>query len=163
MIIDIKDLNEGINEFEQIVPSENYTLPESEFYPHSLDLKIFVDRLEDLFRFKISVSTKSVFSCDRCLENYISDFDETIEQLYQLGHSELDSDEMEYLPENSRDIDISKTIQELFMLNRPIQLLCKANCKGLCVICGVDLNKRSCNCQKSEIDPRFEKLKSLLK
>ena len=39
MIIAIKDLNEGINEFEEIVPSENYKLPESENYPNSIDIK----------------------------------------------------------------------------------------------------------------------------
>lgn len=163
MIIAIKDLGEGINEFEQIVPSENYKLPESEFYPNSLTLKIFVDRLENLFRFKISVSTDAVFSCDRCLEIYEHGFNETIEQLYQLGHSELDSDEIEILPENSKEIDISRTIHDVFILNRPIQLLCKKDCKGLCVNCGVNLNKKSCNCQRDEIDPRFEKLKLLLK
>jgi len=163
MIIAIKDLKEGINEFEKIVPSENYKLQESEFYPNSISLKIFVDRLESLFRFKISVSTESVFCCDRCLENYKIDFDETIEHFYQLGHSELDSDEIEYLPDNSQEIDISRVIQEVFVLNRPFQMLCKKNCKGLCVSCGVDLNKKSCNCHKSDVDPRFEKLKSLLK
>ena len=163
MIIDIKDLKEGINEFEEVVPSENYKLQEREFYPNPISLKIFVDRLESLFRFKISVSTESVFSCDRCLEKFKTDFDETIEHLYQLGHSELDSDEIEYLPDSSKEIDISKPIQDAFVLNRPIQLLCKKDCKGLCLNCGVNLNKKSCNCQQDEIDPRFEKLKSLLK
>ena len=163
MIIAIKDLNEGINEFEEIVPSENYKLQESDFYPNPISLKIFVDRLENLFRFKISVFTEPVFACDRCLEKYKTDFDETIEHLYQLGHSELDSDEIEYIPDNNKEIDISKTIQDVLILNRPIQLLCKKGCKGLCVSCGVDLNKNSCNCHEGETDPRFEKLKSLLK
>jgi uncharacterized protein len=163
MIVAIKDLSEGINEFEQSVPSENYKLPRSEFYPNSLTLKIFVDRLENLFRFKISISTNAVFSCDRCLEIYKQGFNETIEQLFQLGHSELDSDEIEILPDNSKEIDISQTIHDVFILNRPIQLLCKKDCRGLCVNCGVNLNKKSCNCQQNELDPRFEKLKSLLK
>jgi uncharacterized protein len=116
-----------------------------------------------LFRFKISISTNAVFSCDRCLEIYKQGFNETIEQLYQLGHSELDSDEIEILPDNSKEIDISQTIHDVFILNRPIQLLCKKDCRGLCVNCGVNLNKKSCNCQQNELDPRFEKLKSLLK
>jgi uncharacterized protein len=163
MIIAIKELKDGINEFEDIVPSEKYKFLESEHYPGPIGLKIFVDRLENLFRFKISVSTESVLSCDRCLENIKTDFNETIEHLYQLGHSELDSDEIEYLPDNSKEIDLSKTIQDVFVLNRPIQILCKKNCKGLCVSCGVDLNKKSCDCHESDIDPRFEKLKSLLK
>ena len=163
MIITIRDIKEGINEFEHIVPSSNYDLPEQDFYPNLLTLKIFIDRLENLFRIRISVSTDAVFSCDRCLKRYKSGFNETIEQLYHLGHDDLESDEIEYLPANSKEIDISKSIHDVFVLNRPIQLLCKNDCKGLCMKCGVDLNEQSCDCQKTEIDPRFEKLKSLLK
>jgi uncharacterized protein len=163
MIISIKDLSEGINEFEEIVPSEIYELSESKFYPNQLQLTVFVDKIDNLFRFKISVKTEAVFSCDRCLESYKHNFNETIEQLYQLGHSELDSDEIEILPENSKEIDISKTIYDVFILNRPIRLLCSESCKGLCINCGINLNIKTCDCHKENIDPRFEKLKSLLK
>jgi uncharacterized protein len=162
MNIAIKDLSEGINEFEHTVRSDDYNLPDSNFYPNPLSLKFFVDKLENLFRFKISVTTDAVFSCDRCLESYAGKFDETIEQLFQLGHSELDSDEIEILPENSKEIDISKTIHDVFILNRPIRLLCKEDCKGLCVNCGINLNNKSCDCHNENIDPRLEKLKSLL-
>jgi uncharacterized protein len=163
MKIAIRDLSEGINELEEEIPSDNYNLPESDFYPDPLFLKIFVDRIDDLFRFKISVETEAVFYCDRCLDTYKSKFDETIEQLYQLGHSELDSDEIEILPENSKEIDITKTIHDVFIVNRPMQLLCDQNCKGLCVNCGINLNNKSCDCQDENVDPRLEKLKSLLK
>jgi uncharacterized protein len=163
MIFQIKDLNEGITEFNHTVPSENYDLSEKDFYPNSLNLKIYVDRLENLFRFKISVSTKAAYVCDRCLESFDLDYNEKIEQIYQLGHSDLDGDEIEIVSENSKEIDISKAIYDLFMINRPIQLLCRNDCKGLCVNCGVNLNKQKCDCQQEEIDPRLEKLKNLLK
>lgn len=163
MNIAIKDLHEGINEFKLTVPSDSYNLEESEFYPNPLNLNIFVDKIENLFRFKISVLTNVVFSCDRCLENYKTQFNETIEQLYQLGYSDLESDEIEIIPENSKEIDISKTIHDIFIINRPIRLLCNQDCKGLCVNCGINLNNKSCECHLENIDPRLEKLKSLLK
>ena len=43
----------------------------------------------------------------------------------------------------------------------PMKILCDNNCKGLCLNCGVDLNKESCECVIDNIDPRFEKLKNL--
>ena len=92
MIVTIKDLREGINEFEQTVLSSNYDLPESHFYPNPLSLKVFIDKLENMFRFKISILTKGVFACDRCLKAYHREVKETIEQIYQLGESELGSD-----------------------------------------------------------------------
>ena len=163
MILVIKDLNEGITEFDRTVPSENYDLAEKNFYPNSLNLKIYVDKLESLFRLKISVSTKAAYNCDRCLECFDLDFNTNIEQIYQLGHSDLDSDEIEILPENSKEIDISKAIYDSFVINRPIQLLCRDECKGLCVNCGTSLNHQTCDCQQEKIDPRLEKLKNLLK
>ena len=163
MIVTIKDLREGINEFEQTVLSTHYDLAESHFYPNTISLKVFVDKLENMFRFKISILTEGVFPCDRCLKAYHREVRETIEQIYQLGESELDSDEIEILPGNSKEIDISKAIHDVFVLNRPIKLLCRDDCAGLCTNCGADLNKQKCSCQRDSIDPRLENLKTLLK
>jgi uncharacterized protein len=163
MIIAIREIHEGINEIDHIVPSDNYAFPDRQFYPNPLQLNMFIDKLDNLFRFKISVSTKALWICDRCLESFERDFSETIEQIYQLGDSDLDDDDIRVLPDNSREIDLSEAIGESFILGRPIQLLCKENCMGLCANCGTNLNKKSCTCQRDEIDPRLEKLKSLLK
>jgi uncharacterized protein len=163
MIVTIKDLREGINEFEQTILSSNYDLPESNFYPNPISLKVFVDKLENMFRFKISILTEGVFSCDRCLKSYHREVRETIEQIYQLGESDLDSDEIEILLGNSKEIDIGKAIHDVFVLNRPIKLLCRDDCTGLCANCGTDLNKQKCSCQRDSIDPRLENLKTLLK
>jgi uncharacterized protein len=163
MLCVIKDIREGLNEFEHNVPSRDYDLSESRFYPNNLKLNIYIDRLENLFRFKIAVSTRAVFTCDRCLADFDSDFNQKIEQIYQLGSGDLESDEIEILPHNAKEIDISQAIRDVFILNRPIQLLCREECKGLCVHCGVNLNNQTCNCHQEKIDPRLEKLKSLLK
>ena len=42
-----------------------------------------------------------------------------------------------------------------------MQPLCRPDCRGLCPVCGVDLNQQSCSCGKDDIDPRWEKLKNL--
>ncbi|MBQ3561654.1 MAG: DUF177 domain-containing protein, partial [Oscillospiraceae bacterium] len=47
-------------------------------------------------------------------------------------------------------------------LEVPFQLLCREDCKGLCPVCGSDLNEKTCNCNQKQIDPRLEKLKMLL-
>jgi uncharacterized protein len=163
MKITIKDLREGINEFGQEIPAENYISPEVGSFSGPIRLKIFVDKLEDLFRFKISLQTKLEQTCDRCLETFVADFTASIEQIYQLGVNVLESDEIEVLPVNSKEIDISKAIHDAFILNRPIKQLCRVDCQGLCSNCGVNRNRKKCDCDTANVDPRFEKLKSLLK
>jgi len=163
MKIFIKDFDDGIHEVAGVLEPGQIELHEQDFYPAKLSVNAIVDRLENIFRIKMHIQTKARYVCDRCLTEFDRDVDEWYEQIYQIGPGTLDEDdEVEFLPENSIEIDISKAIRDSFILARPMQLLCKESCKGLCPICGIDLNHRSCNCAADQIDPKFEKLKSLL-
>jgi uncharacterized protein len=160
----IHDLSEGIHEFNLEVTAEDLELLHKEFYPYPLRLMLVVDKIHNVFRFKINIQTTARYICDRCLDTYETGFDETVEQIYQLGHSDLDEDEeIEILPDTTREIDISKAIQDTLVVSRPLQLLCREGCKGLCTTCGVNLNHESCSCATKQIDPRLEKLKLLIK
>ena len=47
-------------------------------------------------------------------------------------------------------------------LELPTKVLCSEDCKGLCPVCGKNLNEGSCGCQTKELDTRFAKLLTLL-
>jgi len=86
------------------------------------------------------------FNCDRCLsestENQIHEFEE-----------EIDSAEIvEDL------IDITELVKDNLIASQPIQSLCKADCKGLCPVCGQNLNDGECNCERLNVDPRLAPL-----
>ncbi len=57
-------------------------------------------------------------------------------------------------------LDVGEHIFNQVILSLPMKTLCNSDCKGLCSICGADLNNTSCNCIQENIDPRFEKLKN---
>ena len=40
--------------------------------------------------------------------------------------------------------------------------ICSEECKGLCPICGQNLNDGECSCDKEQTDPRFDILDNLL-
>lgn len=45
----------------------------------------------------------------------------------------------------SRDrIDLTDYVNELILTDMPLVLLCKEDCKGLCPVCGQDLNEKDC-------------------
>ena len=48
-------------------------------------------------------------------------------------------------------------------LNIPIKKLCSYECKGLCPVCGTNLNLTKCNCENQFNENPFAKLKELLK
>jgi len=161
--INIQKLSEGIHEVNEEISEEDLSLPENIKFPNNLQVNVIIDKFEHTFRLKVRVRADIVEQCDRCLSEFSSKFEETIEQLYQLGTNEFESDEIEVIPDSSKEIDISDLIADAFLVNRSIQRICKEDCSGLCPVCGKNLNKEQCNCNNEKIDPRLEKLKSLLK
>jgi len=51
------------------------------------------------------------------------------------------------VPDNG-DIDLAPLVREYLLLEVPIKPLCRPDCKGLCVVCGADLNVESCEHQQ---------------
>ena len=87
------------------------------------------------------------FFCDRCLEpsssEIVCDFDEEI----------ADED----ISENV--VDITELVRDTFLAGLPIQNLCREDCKGLCPVCGKNLNTGECECDRLIADPRLASLK----
>ena len=59
-------------------------------------------------------------------------------------------------------LDLTEALREQILLALPMQPLCRADCQGLCVQCGKNLNEGTCDCVQDTIDPRLVKLKELL-
>lgn len=59
-------------------------------------------------------------------------------------------------------VDLAPLFRELSLLEVPMQVYCRAGCKGICVQCGQNLNEGPCDCVFDEIDPRLAALRVLL-
>jgi len=51
---------------------------------------------------------------------------------------------------NKTEIDLTEQLREDILINLPQIYLCSDNCKGICVVCGQNLNKNKCSCQVHE-------------
>ena len=104
------------------------------------------------------------FVCSRCNErigfavsgDYAADYCSV-----KPGES-IDDLEEEDLCFHGDMIDITPGLLREIYLELPMKPLCRDDCRGLCPICGVNLNQNSCSCGLDNIDPRWEKLKYLL-
>ncbi len=106
------------------------------------------------------VTTKVILLCDRCLEEY----EYTLQaDLYKEYSSEevLDDEDEDIVQVTGSEIDLEDAITEAIYLNVPMKGLHDENCKGICKICGQNLNKQSCDCEKNDVDPRLEGLKNI--
>jgi uncharacterized protein len=60
-------------------------------------------------------------------------------------------------------IDLTQIIRDYIILSIPMKPLCSDECKGICAVCGANLNKIDCgHKEKEEIDPRWEKLYEMI-
>lgn len=71
-----------------------------------------------------------------------------------------DSDEYVEAPEGL--LDVGELARTLFYLELPQRVLCKDDCKGLCPVCGVNLNLSTCSCKQVKKGKGLEGLKKLL-
>ncbi len=61
-------------------------------------------------------------------------------------------------------LDLSHLVLSLAVLDLPMRFVCGENCKGLCPVCGENLNKNHCTCRKEmQIKHPFEALQMLKK
>jgi uncharacterized protein len=58
-------------------------------------------------------------------------------------------------------IDLDPILREQILLALPGYPVCKDDCKGLCHVCGANLNDRECGCDRHVPDPRWAGLKNV--
>ena len=109
----------------------------------------------------LDVSTVFLQECVRCLSPVQTPFTLHISQLFTRGEIE-EEEESEILPFSGDEIDLLPVINEGIVINAPVYVLCKQDCKGLCPTCGANLNEGNCGCnQKDATGNPFAALKDM--
>ena len=117
---------------------------------------------------KGEVSFELELICSRCLEEFPFLSSSSFELVY-LPRDEMPTEpDLELTPNDLKvsfyqddEIDLSEVVREQIILAIPMKPICSPNCKGLCPMCGANLNQAPCNCQREAIDPRLAPLKDL--
>ena len=117
-----------------------------------------VSNTDGKFSLTAKGNVKALLSCNRCLKPVKYDIAFDIEEVYTNTGSE---DEAETF--TGSIIDISPVVRRSILFSLPMKVVCSEDCKGLCPVCGKDLNEGECGCDTSYINPKFESLRSLFK
>ena len=99
-----------------------------------------------------SISGEYSSFCDSCGQEVIGQLDIPIDETV---NSETEDFDTECFALNGTILDITGLINALVWENLPMRLLCREDCKGLCSICGCNLNDTVCNCDHTVYDPRL--------
>ena len=114
---------------------------------------------------KIETETKVVLSvpCDRCLAEQRVEIPISSEVEVDFNASEEDRvndlNETGYI--DGYDLDVDRMVYEEILLGFPMKVLCQDDCKGICKVCGANLNQGECGCNRTEPDPRMSVIRDI--
>ncbi len=117
---------------------------------NELDINLTLTRDTDdkvIIQGKINGKLNTI--CARCLEKFILPIKTEFVAIFKKKEmaDKIDNEEGIYVYEKN-EIDLFNYIRETLLLELPIKPLCNSDCKGLCPVCGKNLNKEKCNCKK---------------
>ena len=119
---------------------------QEELSPDDLDLDIGIMRFDEPLQVKaeawkeghnltvqLHMEGERSFTCSLCLEEFNNLFEKDVTLHYDIKN--LDS------------VTIDQEVRDEIILDHPIRILCKPDCRGLCAFCGANLNEDRCDCQ----------------
>lgn len=109
------------------------------------------------------VKLTAVIPCARCLSPVEQDFVLDIQRQVDM---KLSAREREEILEESNFIEGNSLDPEILVCNEllvqwPIRVLCKDDCKGICSRCGANLNIQTCDCDTTVPDPRMAAIRDI--
>ncbi len=109
---------------------------------------------------RCTVSYRYDGRCDRCAEEFSRDGETRMEHILVTSLNHEENDDFVLL-ENYR-LPLDQLVETDLLLSLPSKNLCREDCRGLCPLCGRNLNEGLCGCRRESTDPRFEALRQLL-
>lgn len=114
------------------------------------------------------MSTRVEVACARCLDPVVREVERSFDLLYRpqgsdAGRAEISvtQAEAEIGYYTGSGVLLEDILREQLLLEVPIKVVCREDCKGLCPHCGQNRNLGSCNCSVQVSDPRWEALRGL--
>lgn len=108
-----------------------------------------------------SVSGEVSTQCHRCLEPVTEQIAGEFDLVVRRGeHAGEQSDEIVTLGPHEYEVALDPIVHETVVVNLPMVVLCREDCRGLCPTCGANLNRTTCSCQAPP-DPRWDRLRNL--
>lgn len=125
-----------------------------------LDGLLNVGRTAQGLLFTGSFSASTGLECVRCLRPFDQRLDWSMTELYAFNEKSVSDSDL-IVPEDAQ-IDLQPLVRDYALLEIPIKPTCRPDCKGLCPVCGQDLNTRDCGHRPDAGTSTFAALKDLL-
>jgi uncharacterized protein len=146
-------------ELDRIVVSKTYASGTLDFHGAEfrqvapLKVEAVAELVGPEIRVRGHLGTRLEASCDRCLSRVgipiERDFDLFYRPLQTIAREEeieVPADELEVGFFSGDGIELADVVTEQVILSLPMKVVCRAECQGLCPICGANRNVKPCQC-----------------
>jgi len=169
MRLDLSQVRTGREHYEKVYDPGMFSADREAFQvvaPVALSFDILKDK--EQFHLTGTIRTTLELPCSRCLEAFTSPVDASFDLRYQphalnTGNDEreIEEDDLSTAFYENDEIDLGQLMREQFYLSVPMKPLCQDDCRGLCPVCGTNLNRGTCACKQDWEDPRLAVLRNL--
>ena len=126
--------------------------------PETVPTELSISRASTGSVFELRFDTRLHGPCYRCLADAVLDVPISARE-YQATNPDSDELRTPYLDEDR--LDLSAWARDAVVLALPEQILCRADCAGLCPVCGKDLNAEPHTHEEERTDSRWAALAEL--
>lgn len=161
MIIKYTNFSDGIHQIIFDEPVEKVGLEELFFGNVQVDCRMDKSQHQIVLNCEAVVNYKMV--CDRCNSEFNTKLHANFQLSYIFSKNPVVSEDynVKYISADQDKIDISKDVYEYTELSIPMKKLCSDDCKGLCSVCGINMNQGKCDCHLEKTNDIWEPLKKL--
>ena len=137
----------------------------------NLEGEVKVTRLSDGLLVQGDIQAEVDVQCSRCLDNITVPVDARLEEQFKptvdvetgraIKRDDQEEDDDAFTIDPTHQMDLSEPIRQALLVALPMRPLCRADCKGLCPVCGANRNTTDCGHQEEPMDSRWEGLREL--
>jgi len=136
------------------------------FCVDGIDVQCFVEKVLRDVSIKGRIKAGVELECCRCLEKFDFPIETEFNYVFMPADN-LKKDDLELTYEDLEQsyyegdvIDLDQIIIEQLVLQIPFKPLCDNSCKGICPVCGINLNIEKCDHKTQQISSPFAALKN---
>jgi len=127
------------HDFQFEVPDAEIT---PDFFVKELTGKARISRTQQGLLVEADFAGQVRQECVRCLEGYEQFVTTHFDELYVFRYRRNPESDL-FVPDDGQ-IDLAPLVRDYLILELPIMPICKEECRGLCPMCGVNLNETQC-------------------
>jgi uncharacterized protein len=161
MKIKYTNFTDGVHEFDFQEPVEKFNLGKEFFGNMNLHCKM--DKSIHQIVLNCNSEVNAHLTCDRCSEDFDSVINTEYLMTYMFSREPRQTDELNlrYITVDTDTLDLDEDAKEFILISKPMKIVCKDDCKGLCPKCGKNLNIEKCDCSTEIINDVWAPLEKL--